>query len=303
MNEAIVQVDHLTRKYGALKAVDDISFSVQRGEIFGLLGPNGAGKTTTLECLEGLIKSDAGQITVAGINPQQPDHSLHAVMGVQLQVSSLPDHILPSEIMKLICHRHNMPYDPAMLTRYGLDQKKQQPYRTLSTGQKRRLHLVMALACNPQVVILDEPTAGLDVQGRAQLHEAIRSLKTKGVTIILATHDMAEAETLCDRIAILIRGRLATINTPVKITAAARRETRIKLKTANGSLLPGHDRKHAIFLSQSEDYSVWQCRDVAAAVIELLNDVQQSADMVEDLRVERPSLEEAFLSLIGGTIA
>ncbi len=166
--------------------------------------------------------------------------------------------------------------------------------------KKRRLHLALALASDPAVVVLDEPTVGLDVQGRAQLHDAIRELKAAGVTILLATHDMAEAESLCDRIAIIIRGRIAATGTPAQITSAGHSETRITLRTKRNCLLPGRDIGSARFLKQAEDYGIWLCRDTAAAVMELLKEVQQSGDSVEDLRVERPSLEERFLELIGG---
>ncbi|MDW7657270.1 MAG: ABC transporter ATP-binding protein [Bacillota bacterium] len=300
MTDTIISVKNLTKRYNGVTAVHDISFSVNKGEVFGLLGPNGAGKTTTLECLEGLKKTDGGTLSVAGYDPGQQARSLPHVLGVQLQTSSLPDYMLPSEAMQLICSWHSVPCRSDLLTLYGLDRDHHKPYRSLSTGQKRRLHLALALACNPSVVILDEPTAGLDVQGRAQLHEAIRELKRQGVTLMLATHDMAEAESLCDRIAILIRGQLAVIATPAQITATARQETRIWLRTSNGSLLPGQDRSQAVFIRQTEDYGIWQAKDAAAAVIELLNDVQKSGDRVEDLRVERPSLEEAFLSMIEG---
>jgi ABC-2 type transport system ATP-binding protein len=168
--------------------------------------------------------------------------------------------------------------------------------------QSMRNKIAGALACDPSVIILDEPTAGLDVQGRAQLHDAIRELKNSGVTILLATHDMAEAESLCDRIGIMIRGRMAVIGSPAQITASGHAETRIIISTKNGCLLPGKDTKYARFLKQTDNYGIWLCSDTASAVMELLGEVQAGKDAVEDLRVERPSLEERFLELVeGGT--
>lgn len=204
--------------------------------------------------------------------------------------------------MALVCAWHGLPPRFDLLSRFGLDFHSKKQYREMSTGQKRRLHLALALACNPAVIILDEPTAGLDVQGRAQLHNAIRELKASGVTILMATHDMSEAESLCDRIAIIIRGRIVVTGTPAQITSTGHGETRITLRTKRNCLLPGRDIGSARFLKQVEDYGIWLCSDIAAAVMEILKEVQRLGDSVEDLRVERPSLEERFLELIEGGI-
>jgi ABC-2 type transport system ATP-binding protein len=300
MNESVVSVQGLVKRYGDITAVKSISFDVAKGEVFGLLGPNGAGKTTTLECLEGMRRPDGGTLSVCGCNPQQDGKRLRQVLGVQLQASSLPDGIRPVEAMKLICAWHGLQPRYDLLDRFGVDIRNKKHYSEMSVGQKRRLHLALALASNPSVIVLDEPTAGLDVQGRAQLHDAIRELKAEGVTILLATHDMAEAESLCDRIAIIMRGNIAVAGTPAQITSAGHSETKITICTKRNSLLPGKDTDNAHFLSRTDDYGVWLCRDTAAAVMELLKRVQQSGDSVEDLRVERPSLEERFLELVEG---
>lgn len=302
MAEIVVSVDGLIKRYGNVTVLDRISFQVEKGEVFGLLGPNGAGKTTTLECLEGLRKPDGGNLWVDGCNPQSDTGLLREKIGVQLQSSSLPEGIRPGEAMALICAWHGRSPRYDLLQRFGIDPKSKKQYREMSTGQKRRLHLALALASDPTVVVLDEPTAGLDVQGRAQLHEAVRELKASGVTILLATHDMAEAESLCDRIAIIIRGRIAVIGTPAQITSAGNAETRITLRTKRNVLLPGRDIGSAHFLQQREDYGIWLCHDTATAVMELLQEVQRLGDTVEDLRVERPSLEERFLELIEGGV-
>ncbi len=300
MDESVVSVQSLAKRYGEITAVNSISFEVGKGEVFGLLGPNGAGKTTTLECLEGMRRPDGGSLSVCGCNPQQDGKRLRQVLGVQLQASSLPDGIRPVEAMKLICAWHGLQPRNDLLERFGIDIRNKKHYSEMSTGQKRRLHLALALAGNPSVIVLDEPTAGLDVQGRAQLHEAIRELKKEGVTILLATHDMAEAESLCDRIAIIIRGSIAVAGTPAQITSAGHAETKITICTKNNVLLPGKDTENARFLAQTDDYGVWLCRDTAAAVMELLREVQHAGDSVVDLRVERPSLEERFLELVEG---
>lgn len=295
-----ITVQALVKHYGNITAVNGIDFEVRKGEVFGLLGPNGAGKTTTLECLEGMRRPDGGNLEVAGCNPLNDVQELRRRLGVQLQSSSLPDTIQSDEAMALVCTWHGIPPRYDLLSRFGMEASIKKQYRALSTGQKRRLHLALALAHEPQVVVLDEPTAGLDVQGRAQLHDAIRSLKAEGVTILLATHDMAEAEALCDHLAILIKGKIAVAGTPAQVTAAGSSETRITLRTAQGSLLPGGDIGNARFVSSSEGYGLWLCTDITKALMDILNHIQLSGDSVEDLRVERPSLEERFLQLIEG---
>ena len=246
--------------------------------------------------------ADSGTMHVAGCDPRQQSQALRKKLGVQLQNSSLPDCIKVQEAMDLICAWHGLSGRPDLLERFSLADLSARQYRELSTGQKRRLHLALAMASKPTVIILDEPTAGLDVQGRAQLHDSIRELKQEGVTLLLATHDMAEAERLCDRIAIIIRGRIAVIGTPEQVTAAGRSETRITLRTRKQSLLPGRNIGQARFFSENEGYGIWLCRDAAASVIELLQAVKDNGDTVDDLRVERPSLEERFLEIVEGGI-
>ena len=300
MIQNIVEVTDLVKNYAAFTAVNKISFSVQAGEVFGLLGPNGAGKTTTLECLEGLRQISSGQIRIAGLDPQLQNNRLHSVLGVQLQLSALPDSIRVEEAIELFSAFHNVKADRLLAERFNVVELYSKTFKQLSAGQKRRLQLVLALVNSPQVVVLDEPTAGLDVQSRAALHDEIRSLKARGLTVILATHDMAEAETLCDRIAILIHGRIAVCGTPQQVTAAGSKETRILLHTHDNSLAPGKSIGAARFIESKDGYLEWKSRDVAAAVTEILQQVQQNQDSVDDLRVERPSLEERFLELAEG---
>lgn len=214
MENQILKVENLRKKYGHMVAVDDISFEVKAGEVFGLLGPNGAGKTTTLECIEGLRRPNSGTISVAGLDPLRDGKELRRVLGVQLQTSALPENMLVGEAVSLVSAWLGMDYRQDLVERFGLESFIKKEYGTLSTGQKRRVQLALSLVGNPKILILDEPTAGVDVQGRAELHKAIRELREMGVTILLATHDMAEAESLCDRLAILLRGKIVTLGTP-----------------------------------------------------------------------------------------
>ena len=198
-HNAIV-VEAFRKRYGEVDAVAGIDFTVAEGEIFGLLGPNGAGKTTTLECLEGLRYPTEGTLRVRGIDPSREQGRLRDAIGVQLQTSSLPETMRVEEAMRFFCAYHGVAPRMDLLERLGLHAKSGAEYGTLSTGQQRRLALALALAHDPPVVFLDEPTAGLDVATRAELHALIGELRERGVALILATHDMAEAEKLADRV-------------------------------------------------------------------------------------------------------
>ena len=300
MSESAVKINGLVKRYGTFTAVNQICLDVRKGEVFGLLGPNGAGKTTTLECLEGIRKIDSGSLRIAGCDPQRDGRTLRKKLGVQLQSSSLPDNIRADEALQLVYAFGGGAARQDLIKKFEMESLLKKQYKELSTGQKRRLHLVLALINNPEVLILDEPTAGLDVQSRAKLHDEIRKIQSQGVTILLATHDMAEAEALCDRIAIMIRGRIAVCGTPDEVTAAGSGETRIRLRTSKNLLRPGTDVGGASFVKEKDGYYEWNCQDVAASVYAVLRRVQEIQDTVEDLRVERPSLEERFLELVEG---
>jgi ABC-type multidrug transport system, ATPase component len=300
MSDSVVLVKGLVKRYGSYTAVKGIDFEVARGRVFGLLGPNGAGKTTTLECLEGLRKSDGGSMSIAGCDPQLNKRGLRRKLGVQLQSSSLPGSMKVSEAIELICAWQGVSLRQDLIEKFNIGDLLKKQYSQLSTGQKRRLHLVLALINTPEVLVLDEPTAGLDVGSRAQLHEEIRSIKKQGITVLLATHDMSEAEELCDNIAILINGRIAVHGSPEQVTSAGNSDTRIRLRTSKGLLLPGGDIDGATFVNVKDGYLEWKSCDAAATVTEILKQVKVFGDRVEDLRVERPSLEERFLELMEG---
>lgn len=301
MTEWIIEVSNFYKRYGNFTAADGVSFSVACGEIFGLLGPNGAGKTTTLECLEGIRTPDGGQLRVAGIDPTHDQRALRSVIGVQLQSSGMPESITPAEAMKLFCAYHRVSPRYELLDRLGLGDKRNTQFHQLSTGQQRRLALALAVAHNPRVLFLDEPTAGLDVQTRVELHSLMRELKTAGTTIILATHDMAEAEALADRVAILLQGRVVTIGTPIQITATGAGMTKISIYTAEGRLLAnGHEIPAVARHSVKDNYSIYYSTNIGQTVKALIDTVDTEQDTLIDLRVERPSLEDRFLELTNG---
>ena len=298
MSQPIIDVQHFRKTYADFVAVDDISFAVQPGEIFGLLGPNGAGKTTTLECLEGLRQPDSGVLNVAGFDPHKETQKLRQVIGVQLQAAGMPEAMTPNEAMAFFCAYHHVAQRYDLLDRFGLGSKRKTQFHELSTGQQRRLALALAMAHEPQVVFLDEPTAGLDVASRTELHTVMRELKDKGTTIILATHDMAEAEQLSDRVAILLNGRLATVGTPLEITATGAGLTKVSVHTKGNLLLNNSHTFPAVEqVLQKENYAIFFSHDIAQTVPALITFVQAAQDELIDLRVERPSLEERFLEL------
>lgn len=297
MGKYVVKVKDFVKKYDSFTAVKGISFEVEKGEIFGLLGPNGAGKTSTLECLEGLRNIDGGSMEIMGISPRDTV-KLRNVIGVQLQTSGLPAAIRVDEAMKLFCSYHGMAPRYDLLERIGLEGKLKTQYSMLSTGQQRRLVLALAIAHSPKVLILDEPTAALDVASRTELHELMWELKEKGTTIILASHDMAEVEKMADRIAIMLNGRIAVIGTPREITASGSSLTKISVRTSGESL----NKKNGEFIhvkqkQKHEDYSIYFTSDPGPTVSEIIGFINEMKDELIDLRVERPSLEERFLEI------
>lgn len=298
MPDQIIVVKDFRKRYGGFTAVDGITFEVGRGTIFGLLGPNGAGKTTTLECLEGIRTPDEGELRVAGIDPTHDPRALRTAIGVQLQSSGMPESITPDEAMKLFCAYHGVAPRYDLLDRLGLAGKRQTQYHALSTGQQRRLSLALAVAHRPQAIFLDEPTAGLDVQTRVELHNLMRELKADGATIILATHDMAEAEEMADRVAILLNGQIVTTGTPLQITATGAGLTKVSVRTQNGLLLNnGHQFPAVSRHSVRDDYAIYYSDDIGRTVSAVIAAVETGGDALIDLRVERPSLEDRFLEL------
>ena len=261
-----IEVRGLEKKYGSKMVLKGLDLQIEKGEIFALLGGNGAGKTTTLECIEGLRKYDGGTIVLNG------------KMGIQLQSSSLPAHIKPMEAIKLFAKWNHTKIDDDMLKALEIKEIEKSQYLQLSTGQKRRLHLALALIGNPDIIFLDEPTAGLDVEARLALHEQIRNLKSQGKTIILASHDMAEVETLCDRIAILNSGKIVFCGTPSELTDKVGRRYYINLKTQEG-------------------VKSFETTNIEDTLISLLQECKQKKIQVLDIKVDRGTLEEHFIKM------
>lgn len=296
MPTTVIEVKDFRKTYGSLVAVDNVSFEVRHGEIFGLLGPNGAGKTSTLECLEGLRAPNGGTLRVAGIDPVTQSRKLRNLIGVQLQSAGLPESITPDEAMKFFCAYHNVAPRFDLLDRLGLAEKRKSQFYELSTGQQRRLSLALAIAHNPQVLFLDEPTAGLDVATRVELHGMMRELQASGTTMILATHDMAEAEQMADRVAILLQGKIAKVGTPMEITATGAGLTKIAVRTQGSSLVGITFPAVSQHLSK-DDYDIYFSSDIGPTLSGIITHIEAQGDTLVDLRVERPSLEDRFLEI------
>jgi len=298
MRENVLSVKDFSKKYGSYTAVSGISFEVSAGEIFGLLGPNGAGKTSTLECLEGIRKPDGGSLNILNVNPSRDPRKLHNLIGVQLQTSGLPGNMTVEEAMKFFCAYHSVTPRYDLLDRLGLADKRRSQYHGLSTGQQRRLALALAIAHRPPVIILDEPTAGLDVGSRSELHALMQELKGENCAILLATHDMAEAEKMTDRVAILLNGQIVATGSPQDLTATGSGLTKVSIRTEESILHKNHNTFPGVDQSKiKEEYAIYYSNDPGPTVSAILDYVRNNGDHLIDLRVERPSLEERFLEI------
>lgn len=281
-----IRVSNLKKKYGNITVLKGISFNVEEGEIFALLGTNGAGKTTTLECIEGIRKYDGGEISTDG------------KIGVQLQSSSLPIGIKGLEALNLFAKWNNTNVDHEFANRLGLNEIMKKEYKSMSTGQKRRLHLALAMTGNPDIVFLDEPTAGLDVEARVALHEEIRRLKSEGKTIIMATHDMAEVENLCDRLAILKDGEIAFIGLVNELTSHMEKTYKIHLKLDKS--LEGLKFETCSYSGMEKGYYTFETNKIDEGLLELLTLAKIEQAMVYDVKIENTSLEDRFMDIAKG---
>ncbi|MGI8644482.1 MAG: ABC transporter ATP-binding protein [Thermomicrobiales bacterium] len=216
--DAVVEVQGLKKSYGAKLAVDDVSFAIDRGEIFGIVGPNGAGKTSTVECITGLRSPDGGSVRVLGLDPRQQPAAVRQRIGIQLQSAALQDRLRVAEALKLFSsfYDHPIPWEP-LLDRWGMDDQRDTAFGALSGGQQQRLFIMLALINDPKIVVLDELTAGLDPHARRRSWDLIREIRANGTTVLLVTHAMDEAQQLCDRVAVIENGRILALDSPAAL--------------------------------------------------------------------------------------
>ena len=292
-------VEDLRKRYGAVEAARGVSFEVADGEIFGLIGPNGAGKTTTVECVLGLREPDAGRIEVCGLDARRYPREAKQRIGAALQTTALQDKITPREALHLFgaLYRNAEPPEP-LLERFALTEKADAAFDTLSGGQRQRLALALAFVNRPELVVLDEPTAGLDPHARRDLHGAIEGMKRDGHTVLITTHQLEEAEALCDRIAIIDRGKVIAADTPRAIMARSQALQAVTLVTT-----PPVDREALASLPAVRDVEITatearfrttEAGRTLAALTALLQ--AQHLEIVE-LQMRKATLQDVFLEL------
>jgi ABC-2 type transport system ATP-binding protein len=303
MSSPVVHVEGIRKHYGRTVAVEDVSFDVRQGEIFGLIGPNGAGKTTTMECVEGLRSPDRGTIAVLGLDPVRDVYRLQDRIGVQLQEAQLQKRIKVREAVDLWASLYRKSVDAGhLLEQLGLVEKQNAWFMTLSGGQKQRLFIALALINDPELVFLDELTTGLDPQARRAIWELVRGIRQRGKTVFMTTHLMDEAERLCDRVAIIDRGRIIDIDSPAALVRRHCPERTVIVTTSQQSadalfrqlpVVTAVERRNGDVLIQGrgDDFvtNVIQCLAVHAIP-------------VTDLRTESPTLEDVFLRVTGHSI-
>jgi len=298
MND-IIEVKNLRKTYSHVIAVDDVSFSVVEGEIFGLLGPNGAGKTTTVECLQGLRHSFSGNVRVLGLNPHDDAQAIRKQIGSQLQESALPDRIKVWEALDLFASlTPNALNWEALLEQWGLTEKRKASFSSLSGGQRQRLFIALALVNDPNVVFLDEMTQGLDPAARRVAWELIRAIRDRGKTVVLVTHFMDEAENLCDRLAIVNHGKVIATDSPQGL---------INTYASQINVLFSTDEPDLSYLEQIKEVekvarhgSRVEVKGTGAVLALVASALVDHGITPSDLRVEQPSLEDVFLNLTSG---
>ena len=300
-----VRVKELVKRYGDVVAVDGLSFSVDRGEIFGLLGPNGAGKTTTLEIIEGLQQADSGQVSVLGLDTASQTRDIKARTGVQLQASSYYEYLNLAEILALLGSFYPRRLPPReLLARVNLEDKAQRRVAQLSGGERQRFALAASMVNDPELVILDEPTTGLDPVSRRSLWELVGQVRDGGTTVIVTTHYMEEAEEHCDRLAIINHGKLMATGTPHELTSRIEASYAVKLVTA-APLTPGQlsalgQRTGATPIANGNT-CLLRLHNDPAALQDLLDQVARSGVSLEQLEITPVTLEDVFVELTTGT--
>jgi ABC-2 type transport system ATP-binding protein len=294
--QPLIAVDNLVKRYGSLVAVDGVSLSVRKGEIFGIIGPNGAGKTTTVECISGLRSPDAGSISLDGFSPQRDRDRIREFVGVQLQESALPPRMRVGEAVRLFSSFYPDPLDPHdVLESLGIGHIERVAFKKLSGGQKQRLSVALALVGNPKIAILDELTTGLDPEARRETWALIERMRARGVTVILVTHFMDEAEALCDRVALIDKGRIRALDTPAAIaTSAGENKVRfVPSRLVDDATLYAVPGVQAVE-RKGRYVTITGVGDIAG---QLVNALAAAGIQVSELEARHGSLDDAFIRL------
>lgn len=302
-DNTVLEVRNLHKRYGDTVAVDDVSLTVDRGEIFGIVGPNGAGKTTTVECVEGLRVPDRGTVRVLGLDPVEDTTELRQQLGIQLQSSELPDRLRVAEALHLYASFYRDPADPdELLELLGLTERRDVAFSKLSGGQKQRVSIALALIGTPELVIFDELTTGLDPHARRDVWGLVERIRDRGVTVVLVTHFMEEAERLCDRLTIIDSGRVVATDTPAGLVAGAKSGQVIRFRASEPfdvALLRALPEVQSVERSGDDRHVVTGTTEALHAVTALLARHQIIA---HELRVDQTTLDDVFVSLTGRTL-
>lgn len=303
MMTKVISAQHLAKRYGQTVAVQDVSFDVQRGEIFAIVGPNGAGKTTTVEMLAGLRRPDAGQIRLLGLDPQRDVAEVRRRTGIQLQQAALPDRLKVWEALDLFAsfYPQTQPWEPLLET-WGLSEKRNAAFTNLSGGQKQRLFIALALLHDPELVFLDEITTGLDPQARRATWEAIRGIRDQGKTVVLVTHFMDEAQVLGDRVAVVDQGRVVAQDTPAALIAGLEGGTRVTF-SSNGGFDPAtlQELPGVTAVTRQGNGQV-EVRGRGPLLVRIAGALAQHGVEPADLAEQQPTLEDVFLAHTGHEI-
>jgi ABC-2 type transport system ATP-binding protein len=295
----IIEVSNLTKRYGERTVVDGVTFAVEPGEIFGIIGRNGAGKTTTVECISGLRTPDSGSIRVLGHDPQRDPATLRRQVGVQLQESTLQDRITVQEAVAMFASFYPNPARPAQLIdELGLTGSAKTPYAKLSGGQKQRLSIALALVGNPKIAILDELTTGLDPQARRDTWQLISDIRARGVTILLVTHFMDEAERLCDRVAVIHGGRVAALDTPANLTAQVASGQVMRFRTSSPADLRALRALPSVTSLDIQDQDL-TVAGTQETLVQVITELSRQQLIPLNLRVDQANLDDAFIVLTG----
>ena len=308
-DDPIITVRDVVKRYGETVAVDGLDLTIWPGEIFGILGPNGAGKTTTLEMLEGLRPPDSGVMRVAGFDPVAEPDNVHRIIGVQLQSTALFDYLTCAEIVALFAALYGADASPArvdyLLALVGMEEKRRSRINALSGGQQQRLAIALALVNTPRIAFLDEPTTGLDPAARRTLWQTIRDIRDAGTTVVLTTHYMEEAEQLCDRIAIMDRGRVVACDTPRALIIGLGADATVRATVEGGSLVPDDlHRLEGVVGAELRDHDsgkslALRTTDAQATLIALLDLAERQQATLSGLSTSQASLEDVFLARTG----
>jgi ABC-2 type transport system ATP-binding protein len=301
----MISVEKLVKNYGSFRALQDVSFEVQKGEVFGLLGPNGAGKTTTVEILEGIRDRTSGQVSVLGYDPARQNSELKDLIGVSLQATNLPPKIRVKEALALFSCFYSQRVSPSLLLRQlQLEDKQHSFFETLSGGQKQRLTLALALVNNPQILFLDEPTAGLDPQARQMIHGLIEQLRDESRSVLLTTHYIEEAEKLCDRVAIMEGGKIIAIGTPQELRRKTLGQTLLRISCTGpmSAKLPALSEKDFMTLSADRRLISVQSDQPTKSLVQLVRWIDNQKIDISHIDMKSPTLEDVFIELTGRSL-